>query len=160
MNNIYVGKITGCHGIKGELKVLSDFEYSDKVFTKGVTIIIDNAQYKISSMRIHKNFYLITINELYDINKVDHLINQDIYITKEELNLKEDEYLLEELIGAKVQDNNETIGIVTDVLLGNINNFVKVDNSFLIPLTEVYIDHFDKNNNILYTKNGKSLKLD
>ena len=54
MNNIYVGTITGCHGIKGELKILSDFEYKERVFTKGFSLIIDGIIHKITSVRIHK----------------------------------------------------------------------------------------------------------
>lgn len=159
MNKIFVGKITGCHGIKGELKVISDFEYKDRVFTSGFPIIIDDTTYSITTMRVHKNFNLITINDLYDINMVNHLIGKEIYISSDDLKLNDNEYLLNDLIGAKVYDNDENIGIVTDILLGNIYNFVKVDNSFLIPLNDIYIDHFDKDNKILYTKNGKSLKI-
>ena len=29
---IYVGKIVNTHGIKGEIRILSDFEYKNKVF--------------------------------------------------------------------------------------------------------------------------------
>ncbi len=159
MNNIYVGTITGCHGIKGELKILSDFEYKERVFTKGFSLIIDNNSYQITSVRIHKNFFLITINDLYDINKVNHLINKDVYIARSDLHLSEEEYLLDDLIGAKVFDENEDIGVVTEIVLGKNNNFVKVDNSFLIPLISEYIDYFDEKSNILYTKNGKSLKI-
>ncbi len=159
MNNIYVGKITGCHGIKGELKVLSDFEYPQKVFQNDFSIIIDNNTYKITSIRKHKNFYLITVNNLKDINLVNYLINKEIYVQYDSLNLKENEYLLEELIGAKVFENDENLGTITDIFLGKNTNFVKVNNSFLIPLIDEYIKYFDKTSKILYTKNSKSLKI-
>ncbi len=159
MNDLYVGTITGCHGIKGELKILSDFEYKERVFTKGFPLIIDDNIYKITSVRVHKNFFLITIDDLYDINEVNHLINKDVYIKRCDLPLNESEYLLNDLMGAKVFDNNEDIGMVTDIVLGKNNNFVKVDNSFLIPLISEYIAYFDEKSNILYTKNGKSLKI-
>ena len=35
MKDVYVGKIVSTHGIKGEVKILSDFEYKDKVFKVG-----------------------------------------------------------------------------------------------------------------------------
>ena len=159
MNDLYVGIITGCHGITGELKILSDFEYKERVFTKGFSLIIDGIMHKITSVRIHKNFFLITIDDLYDINKVNYLINKDVYIKRSDLPLSGGEYLLSDLMGAKVYDNNESLGIITDIVLGKANNFVKVDNSFLIPLINEYIDHFDEKSNILYTKNGKSLKI-
>ncbi len=159
MNKVYVGKITGCHGIKGELKILSQFEYQDRVFKENQLLLIDDNLYKITSVRVHKNFYLITINNIKDINEVNHLINKDVYINKEDLKLTDDEYLLEDLIGAKVMDKNEYLGQVTDILLGTSYNFVKVDNSFFIPLIDEYVDYFAKKEHILYTKEGKKLKI-
>ena len=37
---IYVGKIVNTHGLKGEIRILSDFEYKEKVFVPGMTIYI------------------------------------------------------------------------------------------------------------------------
>ena len=32
MDKVYIGKVVNTHGIKGELRILSDFPYKDKVF--------------------------------------------------------------------------------------------------------------------------------
>ena len=32
MDKIYIGKIVNTHGIKGEVRILSDFLYKDKAF--------------------------------------------------------------------------------------------------------------------------------
>ena len=32
MNKIFIGKVVSTHGIKGEIRILSDFPYKDKVF--------------------------------------------------------------------------------------------------------------------------------
>lgn len=32
---VYVGEIVNTHGIKGELRIVSDFKYKDSVFVKG-----------------------------------------------------------------------------------------------------------------------------
>ena len=32
MDKVYIGKIVSTHGIKGEIRILSDFPYKDKVF--------------------------------------------------------------------------------------------------------------------------------
>ena len=37
---IYIGKIVNTHGIKGELRLLSDFKYKDKVFLENRKIYI------------------------------------------------------------------------------------------------------------------------
>ena len=35
---IYVGKIVNTHGLKGEIRILSDFDYKDKVWVKTGTL--------------------------------------------------------------------------------------------------------------------------
>ena len=58
MKYVYIGKIVNTHGIKGELRILSDFKYKDKVFKSNMLIYIgkDKIEEKIVSYRKHKNF--------------------------------------------------------------------------------------------------------
>ena len=39
MEKVYIGKIVNTHGIKGELRILSDFEFKDKAFKVNTEII-------------------------------------------------------------------------------------------------------------------------
>ena len=41
MEEVYIGKIVNTHGIKGELRILSDFLYKEKAFKVGTNIIVD-----------------------------------------------------------------------------------------------------------------------
>ena len=50
-NKVYLGKIVSTHGIKGELRIISDFEYKDKAFKVGTHLIIDDEKYLIKSYR-------------------------------------------------------------------------------------------------------------
>ena len=38
MNKLYVGKVVGTHGIKGEIKVYSEIEIKGKVFKEGTKL--------------------------------------------------------------------------------------------------------------------------
>ena len=40
MELVRIGKIVNTHGIKGELRILSDFEFKDKVFKKGIKVYV------------------------------------------------------------------------------------------------------------------------
>ena len=40
MNYVYIGKIVNTHGIRGEVRLLSNFRYKDKVFIKNMNIYI------------------------------------------------------------------------------------------------------------------------
>lgn len=158
MDNVYVGKISGFHGIKGELKVISDFELKDKVLQKNKEIILNGETFKITSSRIHKNNHLVTLNNLMDLNLVDKYIGSEVFVQRNSLNLKEDEYLLLDLIGFEVYDNDILLGKVKNVMYNSNNNFIYVDN-FYIPLIDIYIKDVNVVNKKIETINGKDLKI-
>lgn len=158
MNKIYLGTIINTFGIKGYLKISSSFELIDKALKINNKIIIDNIEYNITDYKPHKIFHLIKLNNLDDINKALVFINKKVYINREELNLKKEEYLYQELIGLDIYDNNNKIGIVTEVIYSN-NPLIKVDDSFYIPLKGNYINKVDLKNNKIITNNVKGLML-
>ena len=159
---VIVGKVINFFGIKGELKVKSNFDKKERVFKIGNNILINNEPLKITSVRIHKNNYLIRVNDINDINLVTKYIGYNVYFRKRDLGLTENEYILEELIGVDVMDNNENIGKVIEIYTSSNMNYIKVkysNKTYLIPLIDEYIDHFDRDTKIIYTNNGKSLCL-
>ena len=159
---VIVGKIINFFGIKGELKVKSAFDKKEKVFKIGNHILINNEPLKITSVRIHKNNYLIRVNDINDINLITKYIGFNVYFKKSDLGLTDNEYILEELIGATVMDGNENIGEVLEIYTSSNMNYIKVEYSnktYLIPLIDEYIDHFDRDTKTIYTNNGKSLCL-
>ncbi|NLL02105.1 MAG: 16S rRNA processing protein RimM [Mollicutes bacterium] len=160
MKKIFVGKITGAFGIKGELKVLSHFEIPEKVFLKDQLLYLNNEEHLITKVRYHKNKYLIEIDNLNDINLVNQYRNCDIYIDYNKLNLKEDEYLYEELINLNVYNENKLIGQVTEVINDNKDNIlIKVNNQFYIPLKSNYIAQIKIKENKIIGKNLEELIL-
>ena len=80
---INVGKIVSTHGIKGELRILSDFEYKDKVFVVGNELIINNKPYKIRTYRRHKNFDMVTLDSelmTYKVISTDGMVGSVLEI--------------------------------------------------------------------------------
>ena len=82
---IYIGKIVNTHGIKGEVRILSDFEKKDRVFVAGMPIYIGRKKEKeiINSYRHHKNFEMITMKGYNDINQILKYKGLYVYIKKE-----------------------------------------------------------------------------
>ena len=156
---IYIGKTVSTFGIKGELKVISDFEYCDRAYQVNKKILINNIEHVISGIRYHKNYVLLKIDNLNNINDILKYVGFNIYIKRIDLGLKEDEYLYKDLINSEViDDDNTKLGKVIEVLNGN-NVLIKVKGTkeFFIPLIANYISKFDLNKKILYTKNAKEL---
>ena len=159
---IIVGKVINFFGIKGELKVKSNFDKKERVFKIGNNILINNEPLKITSVRIHKNNYLIRVNDIFDINLVTKYIGYNVYFRKSDLGLTDKEYILEELIGATVMDNLDNIGEVIEIYTSSNMNYIKVEynnKTYLIPLIDEYIDYFNRDTKTIYTNNGKSLCL-
>lgn len=117
MEYVKIGKIVNTHGIKGELRIRSDFEYKDRVFKKGFNLYIGKEKIKeeINTYRHHKEFEMVTFIEYNNINQVLKYLKEDVYIIKEDLNLNSDEYLEKELIGFNVIENDEVVGEVIDI---------------------------------------------
>ncbi len=157
---ICVGKVINFFGIKGELKVLSNFDKKELAFKIGMKVLIKEENLEITSIRYHKNYILIRVNDIQDINLITKYIGFNIYVKKGDLGLSDTEYILEELVGFSVIDDGETLGVVVDTLMGKGANYIKVSTGqkeFLIPLVDVYLKKFERNNKLLYTTNAKSL---
>mgnify|MGYP002573089078 FL=1 len=158
---IYIGKTVSTFGIKGELKEISDFEYCDKAYKVGNKVLINNIEHIISSIRYHKNYVLLKIDNLNNINDILKYVGYNIYIKRLDLNLSKDEFLYKDLINSEVIDEDDTkLGKVIEVVNG-INVLIKVKGTkeFYIPLIDNYVKRFDLDKKILYTKNAKELNF-
>lgn len=145
---IYIGKIVNTHGIKGEIRIISDFEKKDKVFIKGMPIYIGRKKEKevIASYRHHKNFEMITMEGYTDINQVLRYKGLYVYIKKEDLKLEDGEYLETDLIDLIVIVDNEEKGIITDIRDSGHNKFLVIkteSKEVFIPYQKEFIGNVD-----------------
>ena len=108
---IVLGKIVNTFGIKGEVKILSDFEYKDRLFIPGKNLYIgeEKKEERVNTYRIHKNFDLLTFKGYTNINEILKYKGKFIYFKRCDLELKENEYLLNDLIGLEVYDEKNLI---------------------------------------------------
>lgn len=143
MNKIKVGKIVTTHGIKGELKISKTGVES---FDRDIPYFIgnDNIEYSIEKVRRHKETVMITLKGFNNINDVLKFKDKDIFINKDDMiELNEDEFYINELIGMDVYDkDNHKIGVIKDVLEYDVNDvyIVKTDDQdIMIPAVKEFI---------------------
>lgn len=152
MNYIFLGKIVNTHGIKGELKIKSDFERKNLVFKKDKSLIIDNKDFIIKSYRVHECFDLVTFYDLEDINLVLNLKGKSVYFDRDLLKLNEDDYLYDDLLGMNIYLNDECIGKAVDY--ENTNNpllhVVYNNKKYYIPLKGNFITNVDLSENKIH----------
>ena len=144
MDLVYVGKIVNTHGIKGELRIRSDFEKKELVFKIGNKIIIDKEEHIIRTYRYHKIFDMITIDEYDNINDVLCYVGKNVYVSRNSLKLNRDDYLLSDLIGLSVVFNDTVYGIVKDYS-NDLNPLLKIEyeKTYFIPIKGNYIKNVD-----------------
>lgn len=165
MNKEYVciGKIVNTHGIKGELRLLSDFEKKEKVFLPKMEILIGKEKKSeiISAYRHHKEFDMVTLEGYSNINEVLKYKGQLVYVRRENLHLSEEEYLLSDLIGLEVYENEEKLGKGKEIVYNNTNIllYVEAEKNFYIPINGNFIKKVDKENNKIEVENIKGLIL-
>lgn len=158
---ILIGKIINTFGIKGELKINSNFEYSDRIFTKDFPIYIGINKVKelVYTHRVHKNNDLVLFKGYSNINEVLKYKGENIYILRSDLNLAEDEYLLNDLIGFSVYDDNKLLGSIISYEETPTNILLKVkgDKTFYLPFIDNYIKEVVVKDKKIITNKGSEL---
>ncbi len=145
MDYILIGKIVNTHGIKGEIRIISDFEFKDKVFVPGFNIYIgkDKIKETITSYRHHKIYEMITMDGYKDINEVIKYLKENVYILKKDLKLNDNEYLDKDLIDFKVYESDNLIGVVSNITYASeTNKLLEVlnnDKKILIPFNDEFV---------------------
>ena len=147
MEKVFIGKYVKTHGIKGEIKIKSNFKYKDKVFKKGNIIYIDNKDFIINSYRVHQEYDMITLVGINNINDILEYKGSNVYIDKSSLKLDKNEYLDEDLIGFDIYMNNNLKGKVADIINLNKEKKLLVVNDKYVPME--LIKNIDFNNNII-----------
>ena len=162
MKYIYIGKIVNTHGIKGEVRLLSNFKFKDKVFVKDMPIYVGKNKAKeiINTYRPHKQFDMITMIGYSNINEILKYKGELVYINKEDLKLDKDEYLDEDLINIDVIIGDEVVGKVKKIEIYPKQSFLVVKTEkkdCLIPYVSDIIEEINFKKGFIRIKNIKGL---
>lgn len=133
------GKIVNIHGIRGEVKImpycdspelLCDF---DRLFM-GKSL----KEIYIERSRVQKNMIICKIEGVDTPEEAEKLRNKMLYMHRDDLELDEDTYFIQDLIGMTVKDTDtgEVYGIIDDVFQTGANDVYSIkngDKSYLVP---------------------------
>ena len=130
---VLVGKYVKTHGIKGEIKVRSNFLYKDRIFQTGKKVFLKDQEFTIKDYRKHQEYDMLTFEGINDINQILSLKGNFLYANREDLGLKQEEYLDSDLIGLDLYQNNISVGKVRDIAFITKNKKLLVINSHYVP---------------------------
>lgn len=147
MDKIFIGHISSTHGIKGELKVRSNFKYKSEVFVENMNVYIDDESLTILSSRPHQEYILVLFNGYNNINDVLKFKGKDIYIDRSLINKN---YILsEELIGFEVIYKDKILGKIDEIITNKAHEILVVNN-IMIPYVEEFIKKIDFSKRQIY----------
>ena len=157
MDLIYIGKLVNTHGLKGEVRIISDFEYKKDVFKPDNSIYINNTKYIIKSYRTHKNYDMLMLDGVNNIDDALNLKGFNVYINRNDYEFEG--ILRTDLIGLSVYDGDKLKGKVTDIETNSLYDILVVDGikKHLIPYIPEFIEKVDLNNKKIYVKYIKGL---
>lgn len=158
---ILIGKISGTHGIKGEIRINSNYSIKDKIFLPDTKLYIgpNKKEVLITSYRYHKIYDMVTLKDYNNINEVLAFKGQNVYIKKEDL--PNNEFIIEELVGFEIIENDLVIGQVKEIIKNKQNILLKIigDQSFYLPYCDEYIISIKNKEKKILVKNIEGLIL-
>lgn len=155
------GKIVNTHSLKGEVRI---YPYCDgpEFLCEFDTLYVENNEMEVISARVHKGQALVKFDGINSINDAEQLVGSIVYINKNDVELEEGRYFIEDIKGMIVKD------IETDIIYGRVINVietgandvfeVKSENKILlIPKIDDVIKSIDIENNEILIKPIKGL---
>ena len=130
---VLVGKYVKTHGIKGEIKVRSNFLYKDRIFQTGKKVFLKDQEFTIKDYRKHQEYDMLTFEGVNDINQTLALKGNFLSANRADLGFKQEEYLDSDLIGLDLYQNNIFVGKVRDIAFITKNKKLLVINSHYVP---------------------------
>ncbi len=113
---IEIGKITKAQGIKGEVKLLCYVDDAQMLKTVK-TVYVGQNSYKVLKCRPDGNFCYLLLDGIADRNAAESMREWTVYADKENVQLDEGRYFIEDLIGCNVVlSNGNAVGNVVDIL--------------------------------------------
>ncbi len=162
MEYTLIGKYVNTHGIKGEIKIISDTKLKNIIFKADRVIYLGKKkdEYHIKTYRKHKQYDMITLEGINNINDIEHLKGSLVYINKKDFKVDNDLELIQNLEGYKVYDKLKLIGYVTGYMRGEkgANDILIVGNNrLLIPYLDLFIKEVILSKQEIHIKNIRGL---
>ena len=139
---IYLGKITGVHGIKGWLKIQSFSSPPANILNYPSWIINNKGEedyYSIEQGRKQNNKIVVKLEKIDDRNTAESLINSKIQILRSDLpKLSNENYYWSDLVGLSVLNSEEkVIGKIESLIETGANDVMVIntakDERVLVP---------------------------
>ncbi|MGF6907255.1 ribosome maturation factor RimM [Fusobacterium sp. PH5-44] len=157
MELFVIGKIFGSHNLKGAVKFSSVIEGLDQLVGEKMVITTEKGEDKILTLKGVKNTvenkWIIDFAEIESKDEAAVLRNSIVKVRKDLIDIDEDFYTDEELVGMSVYEINNgsvSLGKVMDIFSTPAHDILVVEDDIheiLIPNIEFFVKSIDKDKN-------------
>lgn len=149
------GKIVTTHGIKGEIKIMPYTDYPELLCEFDRLFLGKNhEEINVERSRVFKNMVIAKLEGYDTPEAAEKLRNKILYMHRDDLELDEDTYFIQDLIGIEVSDADSgfVYGKITDVMQTGANDVYVIqgkDREYLIPAIPEVVITTDIDENIM-----------
>ncbi|MDR2817171.1 MAG: ribosome maturation factor RimM [Oscillospiraceae bacterium] len=158
--HIEVGKIMGLHGLKGDIKIYPWCDDPAQILD-AKELYVDGVRQDFFDRREHKRVVLTKIEGINTPEAARKYVNKVIYIRRSEIKLEEGEFLIRDLLGLNVIDDQTGVvyGKIFNVIKTGSNDVYEIKNEggaadgsgkvFLIPAIKSVVKIVDLEQNVM-----------
>ena len=149
------GKIVTTHGIRGEVKIMP---YTDvpELLCEFDRLFIgkEHREINIERSRVFKNTVIAKLEGIDTPEAAEKLRNKILYMHRDDLELDDDTYFIQDLIGMEVRDadSGQVYGRLDDVMQTGANDVYVIkgdDKEYLVPAIADVIVSTDLENDVM-----------
>lgn len=152
------GKIVTTHGIRGEVKIMPYTDTPELLAEFDRLFIGKNKdELSIEHSRVFKNMVIAKIEGVDTPEAAEKLRNKLLYMHRDDLELDEDTYFIQDLIGIEVSDadTGQVYGKIDDVMQTGANDVYVIkgqDREYLVPAIADVVISTDIDKNIMFIR--------
>ncbi|MBQ8107994.1 MAG: 16S rRNA processing protein RimM [Ruminococcus sp.] len=149
------GKIVSVFGIRGEVKVQPWCDTPDFLCDFDILYYKSGTPVEIERSRVAKNIVVMKIRGVDTVEEAQKLRNRVLYIDRNEVELEEGCYFVQDLIGLKVVDtvSGREYGTLSEVSQTGANDVYHIKaadgKEYLIPAIPSVVDETDINGGVM-----------
>ncbi len=168
MNKIYVAKLGKAVGLQSHLRLFIDSDFPEQ-FKKGAVFTTQKGL-NLKILDYNANKELVRFEEFLDIDTAKKLTNSELFTTientKENCQLKENEFFWFDLMNCEVFEGDLKLGLVKDIHRYPLNDYLEIATSrdlveknlpkiFLIPhIFDSFVKEIDIENKKIFVINS------
>jgi 16S rRNA processing protein RimM len=131
---ILVAEIISPHGVKGLVTAISYSDHPERFQPGAAFLTADNAQLLLQTASSHQGRLLLGFAGVEDRNAAELLRKTKLYV-EQALPLPEHVYYHFQLLGLEVRQNNQRLGVISDIIS--------------LPANDVYVVRLDQGGDLL-----------